>query len=89
MQASIAEVAAAFVSPESYSLDVDRLLLGRESSLRTASVGVLYIIVHGAADLPKSDTVGSIDPYVSISFSKFHKPRTLLFLSHEIVVLSG
>lgn len=74
VQSSIAEVAQGFVSPESYSIDVDRLLLGRESSLRTASVGVLQIMVHGAEDLPKTDTMGSCDPYVAISYSKFNKP---------------
>ena len=74
MQSSIADVAQGFVSPASYSLDVDRLLLGRESSIRTAAVGVLQIKVHGAEDLPKSDTMGSCDPYVGISFTKFNKP---------------
>lgn len=74
VQSSIAEVAQGFVSPESYSIDVDRLLLGRESSLRTASVGVLQIVIHGAEDLPKTDTMGSCDPYVAISYSKFNKP---------------
>lgn len=74
VQSSIAEVAQGFVSPASYSIDVDRLLLGRESSLRTHSVGVLQIMIHGAEDLPKTDTMGSCDPYVAISFSKFNKP---------------
>jgi Ca2+-dependent lipid-binding protein len=63
VQKSIAEVAGAFVTPESYSLDIDRLLLGRESSLRTAAVGVLHIVIHGAEDLPKTDTVGQLERY--------------------------
>lgn len=79
VQSSIAEVAQGFVSPQSYSIDVDRLLLGRESSLRTHSVGVLQIMIHGAEDLPKTDTMGSCDPYVAISFSKFNKPSKSTF----------
>ncbi|KAL7418323.1 hypothetical protein Q5752_006781 [Cryptotrichosporon argae] len=74
VQASIAQVAQAFVAPQSYSLDIDRLLLGREASLRTAAVGVLHIIVHGARDVLKADTMGTADPYIAISFSKFNKP---------------
>lgn len=51
-------MASAFVRPESYTLDIDRLLLGREASLRTASIGVLHIVIHGAENLPKTDTMG-------------------------------
>lgn len=58
VQASISEVASAFVRPESYTLDIDRLLLGREHSLRTHSVGILQIMIHRAKDLPKTDTLG-------------------------------
>jgi Ca2+-dependent lipid-binding protein len=82
VQASLDDVAKAFVRPQSYSLDLDRLLLGRESSIRTASVGVLHIVIHSASDLPKSDAVGSCDPYVSISALKFHKP---LFSTRTII----
>lgn len=60
VQKSIAAVAKAFVRPESYSIDLDRLLLGREASLRTYTVGVMHIIIHGAEDLPKTDTVGEL-----------------------------
>ncbi|KAK8853111.1 hypothetical protein IAR55_003812 [Kwoniella newhampshirensis] len=74
VKASIKEVAEAFVRPKAYSLDLDRLLLGREASLRTSHLGVLRILIHGAEDLPKADSMGSCDPYVSISFSKYHKP---------------
>ena len=59
VQKSIAEVAKTFVRPESYTIDVDRLLLGRESALRTQTVGILHIIIHSATDLPKTDTVGT------------------------------
>lgn len=58
VQKSIAEVAKAFVRPESYTLDIDRLLLGREAALRTHTVGVMHVIIHSATDLPKTDTVG-------------------------------
>ncbi|WVR07786.1 hypothetical protein IAU60_004829 [Kwoniella sp. DSM 27419] len=79
---SITEVASAFVRPNSYSLDLDRLLLGKDTALRTAHIGVLHMFIHGAEDLPKVDTMGSCDPYVSISFSKYHKP---LFSTRTIV----
>nr|XP_019044279.1 hypothetical protein I302_07563 [Kwoniella bestiolae CBS 10118]OCF23209.1 hypothetical protein I302_07563 [Kwoniella bestiolae CBS 10118] len=71
---SITEVASAFVAPQSYTLDLDRLLLGQESALRTHNIGVLRILIHSAQDLPKVDTMGSCDPYVSIGMSKYHKP---------------
>ncbi|EIW72275.1 hypothetical protein TREMEDRAFT_70665 [Tremella mesenterica DSM 1558] len=71
---SIVEVAQSFVAPRSYTLDVDRLLLGREASYRLMSVGVLQLIIHGAKDLPKTDTLGTCDPYVSVGMTKFHKP---------------
>jgi Ca2+-dependent lipid-binding protein len=61
VQASIASVASTFVRPESYTLDIDRLLLGREAALRTHTVGVLHIVIHGAEDLPKSDTMGKFE----------------------------
>jgi Ca2+-dependent lipid-binding protein len=67
-------VARTFVRPESYTLDIDRLLLGREAAFRTASVGVLHIIIHSAEGLPKVDTVGTCDPYVAVGFAKYHKP---------------
>lgn len=104
VRASIAEVAEAFVRPESYTLDVDRLLLGREAAMRTVAVGVLHLVVHSARDLPKTDTMGqshtefltrvrkltartgSCDPYVSISYSKYHKPREFVC---EVGVISG
>ena len=82
VQASIAEVVSAFVRPNSYSLDVERLLVGRESSLRTHSIGALQIIVHNAQGLRRTDTVGSCDPYVVVSYSKFNKP---LFSTRTIV----
>ncbi|WWD19525.1 hypothetical protein CI109_103986 [Kwoniella shandongensis] len=74
VKASIKEVAEAFVRPKSYTLDLDRLLLGQEASLRTSHVGVLRILIHRAEELPKADAMGSCDPYVSISFSQYHKP---------------
>lgn len=67
-------MARTFVRPQSYTLDVDRLLLGRKAAFRTASVGVLHIIIHSAEGLPKVDTVGTCDPYVAVGFAKYHKP---------------
>jgi hypothetical protein len=81
VQASIADVARTFVRPESYTLDVDRLLLGREAAFRTASIGVLHIIIHSAEGLPKVDTMGTCDPYVAVGFAKYHKPSTSRLLS--------
>lgn len=82
VQKSIAQVAGSFVAPRHYHLDLDRLLLGKDAATRTASVGVLYIIIHGCDDLPRTDTMGSSDPYVVASFSKFDKP---LFSTRTIV----
>ena len=74
---SVAEVAQGFVRPSSYTMDLDRLLLGKEASLRTSAIGVLQIQLHGATDLPKADTMGSCDPYVTVSLTKFKKPSAL------------
>ena len=82
VQKSIAQVAGAFVSPRHYHLDVDRLLLGKDAAVRTSSVGVLYLIIHGCTDLPRTDAMGSCDPYVVASYSKFDKP---LFSTRTIV----
>lgn len=79
---SIRDVADAFVRPKSYTLDLDRLLLGHEGSLRTAAVGVLHLRLHGATGLAKSDSFGSSDPYCVVSFSKYAKP---LFSTRTIV----
>lgn len=77
VEKSIARVAGGFVAPKSYTMDVDRLLLGHESSLRTSTMGVFHIIIHSATGLPRTDTVGECDPYLSISYAKFNKPRRL------------
>lgn len=59
MQASILEVAEEFLRPKSYTMDVDRLLLGRDAALRTQTVGVLHMIIHSAENLPKTDAMGT------------------------------
>ncbi|BEJ11357.1 hypothetical protein CspHIS471_0107790 [Cutaneotrichosporon sp. HIS471] len=82
VQKSIAQVAGSFVSPRHYHLDVNRLLLGKDAAMRTKAVGVLYLMIHGCDDLPRTDTLGSCDPYVAVSFSKFDKP---LFSTRTIV----
>lgn len=79
---SIRDVADAFVRPKSYTMDLDRLLLGHEGSLRTAAVGVLHLRLHGASNLAKSDSFGSSDPYCVVSLSKYAKP---LFSTRTIV----
>lgn len=71
---SIAEVAGGFIRPKTYTLDVDRLLLGREAAMRTKAIGVLFIQIHKCNNLPRMDTVGTADPYVAVSYSKFKKP---------------
>ncbi|BEI80276.1 hypothetical protein CcaverHIS002_0108050 [Cutaneotrichosporon cavernicola] len=82
VQKSIAQVAGSFVSPRHFHLDVNRLLLGKDAAMRTKAVGVLYLMIHGCDDLPRTDTLGSCDPYVAVSFSKFDKP---LFSTRTIV----
>ncbi|ORX40705.1 hypothetical protein BD324DRAFT_647623 [Kockovaella imperatae] len=82
VQASIAEVVGAFIRPNTYSLDVERLLMGRESALRTSAIGVLQIVIHSAEGLRRTDTMGSCDPYVVASWNKFNKP---LFSTRTIV----
>ena len=39
VQASIADVINGFVRPNAYTLDVERMLLGRDASLQTRSIG--------------------------------------------------
>lgn len=74
VKASFKSVLSSFLHPQSYTMDIDRLLLGAESSNRTEHIGVLHIIFHGARDLPKADTVGSCDPYLEVGFEKAKKP---------------
>ncbi|KAG7562247.1 hypothetical protein FFLO_02333 [Filobasidium floriforme] len=74
MEKAILEVADGFVRPNSYRLDVDRLLLGEEAALRTEAIGVLHIRVHRAEGLKAADTFGSSDPYATVAFSKLSKP---------------
>lgn len=85
---SVAQVAGAFVAPKSYTMDIDRLLLGHESMTRTMSVGVLHVAIHSASDLPKMDSLGSCDAYVTASYSKFNKPlystRTIVNTANPI-----
>jgi hypothetical protein len=35
--------------------------MGQEASLRTNSVGILYLVIHAAEDLPKTDAMGESD----------------------------
>jgi hypothetical protein len=63
VQKSIAEVAKAFVRPESYTLDIDRLLLGREAALRThtvpgSSIALKLPRLRGFAEISKSGREG-------------------------------
>jgi Ca2+-dependent lipid-binding protein len=58
VRTSVLEIAEAFLRPASYTVDIDRLLLGREAAFRTHTVGVLHLIIHRAEDLPKTDAVG-------------------------------
>ncbi|WVQ84921.1 hypothetical protein IAT38_007084 [Cryptococcus sp. DSM 104549] len=71
---SIKSVLAAFLRPHSYTLDIDRLLLGSPSALRTTHIGVLHLILHRAEDLPKADTMGSCDPYLEVGFERMRRP---------------
>lgn len=71
---SVAQVAGGFVAPKSFTMDIDRMLLGREAMTRTISVGVLHVVIHSAYDLPKMDSLGTCDAYVIASYSKFNKP---------------
>ena len=74
MEKAILEVADGFVRPNSYKLDVDRLLLGEEAALRTEAIGVLHIRIHRAEGLKAADTFGSSDPYATVAYSKLSKP---------------
>ncbi|WVN84973.1 uncharacterized protein L203_100110 [Cryptococcus depauperatus CBS 7841] len=71
---SIRSVLSAFLCPRSYTLEIDRLLLGSPSSIRTETIGVLHIILHSANDLPKADAMGSCDPYLELGYKKMPKP---------------
>lgn len=59
---------------EAVTLDLDRLLTGREGSMRANAMGVLMVVVHSAEGLPAADANFSSDPYVSISYSRYRKP---------------
>ncbi len=69
-----------YILTEVYSKQ--RLLLGREASLRTNAIGVLQIRIHRCQNLRSTDTLGTSDPYATVSFSKYDRP---LFSTRTIV----
>lgn len=70
---SIYSVCSRFLIPDSYTLDLDRLLVGDLTVARTQALGVLMIVIHSAHGLHSSDTNGLSDPYCTLGFSKINK----------------
>ncbi|CED82208.1 Ca2-dependent lipid-binding protein CLB1/vesicle protein vp115/Granuphilin A, contains C2 domain [Phaffia rhodozyma] len=76
-------VAKAFVKPECFTLDLDRILSGQEGMVRTKNIGIFMIRLHSAQNIRAADPNGKSDPYIAIAWGKqLNKPlfstRTLL-----------
>ncbi|KAE8223512.1 hypothetical protein CF319_g3463 [Tilletia indica] len=71
---SVENVIKGFISPRSYTVDVPALLGAADGPQHTYALGVIIIVLHEASHIPASDSNGSSDPFVQISFSKAGRP---------------
>ena len=71
---SVRTVLAGFVAPSSYTIDLDRILVGSDVRVRSQHIGVLAIQILRAEDLRAADSNGESDPYATVSYARFGKP---------------
>lgn len=75
---AIGTAAHEYVAPKSMTIDLAKLLEGDDIQKEVDALGVLWIRIHKAVGLSKQDRHGSegggSDPYITVSFSKYHKP---------------
>ncbi|KAI8812281.1 hypothetical protein BJ742DRAFT_52827 [Cladochytrium replicatum] len=67
------------VNPNAVSLDLEQILLGKETLDDVTSIGVLKIVIHEAKDLMAADVTGTSDPFVAIDYGglETHKISSL------------
>ncbi|GAA5866026.1 hypothetical protein JCM1840_003381 [Sporobolomyces johnsonii] len=84
---SVQAVAERFVAPKTYALDLRKILLGGDVALKTRTIGLIVLVLHGASSLPAADrpfpvplpararsrTGGKSDPFVEVGFAGFGK----------------
>ncbi|CAE6476050.1 unnamed protein product [Rhizoctonia solani] len=72
---SVNTALAEYVAPKSLKLDVQRLISGDDVKRDTDAIGILVVTIHRATDLKAGDLDGgSVDPYVTLAFSRLGKP---------------
>ncbi|CAE6406868.1 unnamed protein product [Rhizoctonia solani] len=72
---SVNTAVAEYVAPKSLKLDVQRLISGDDVKRDTDAIGILVVTIHRATELKAGDLDGgSVDPYVTLAFSRLGKP---------------
>ncbi|CAE6440898.1 unnamed protein product, partial [Rhizoctonia solani] len=72
---SVNTAVAEYVAPKSLKLDIQRLISGDDIKRDTDAVGILVVTIHRATMLKAGDLGGgSVDPYVTLAFSRLGKP---------------
>ncbi|CUA67212.1 Meiotically up-regulated gene 190 protein [Schizosaccharomyces pombe 972h-] [Rhizoctonia solani] len=72
---SVNTAVAEYVAPKSLKLDVQRLISGDDVKRDTDAIGILVVTIHRATNLKAGDLDGgSVDPYVTLAFSRLGKP---------------
>ncbi|KAJ1302770.1 hypothetical protein OPQ81_003079 [Rhizoctonia solani] len=72
---SVNTAVAEYVAPKSLKLDVQRLISGDDVKRDTDAIGILVVTIHRATGLKAGDLDGgSVDPYVTLAFSRLGKP---------------
>jgi len=79
VQTSVDAAIADYVAPKSLTLDLKHMIMAEDFKKDTSAHGVVVVRIKRAAGFTGSDTglfgmkKGSVDPYVSISWTKFGK----------------
>jgi len=56
-------------------MDLSKLLEGDAIKKETDAIGLVYLKIHDAKDLPVMDRGGKSDTYITVAFSQFGKPK--------------
>lgn len=79
VQTSVDAAMADYVAPKSLTLDLKNMIMDDDTKKDTSAQGVIVIRIKSATGFKESDTglfmlkKASVDPYVSISWTKFGK----------------
>ncbi|KAJ3557617.1 hypothetical protein NM688_g1373 [Phlebia brevispora] len=74
ISSSIDTAVAEYVAPKSVTINLQRLIRGDDVKKDTEAIGVIVVHIHRAKGVKKMDTMGSSDPYTTLTYSKLGKP---------------